>query len=370
MWPNPIRYAHALGLLPLVKEFRIRGTCDGPSSARFNNRILRQLSALSNVQKLEIERLNIPSFIPRVRQYFRDFLPTVQSLVLREPRGTHRQITYFIGLFQNLQDLGILYDPRHFAEEPDPALTPAFIPPLQGWLKLMCFSGAGILKNMIDFFGGIRFRYMDLYGVNGMGLLLDACAKTLECVVLDPTDCFGEQLSPKGMQVLANDFTAESSLQDFDLSRIESLRTLQIPWFSIDRASRNGSPNASRFLKHVLSTITSSAFSMIVVLYGDRNFCGVESEKAEEVSRHRRIFEVFREAHEVRGFRLKLCASAWGSAGEESARILEEAIAEERAENGFDDFLCDPFVGYNPRRSRFSRNAYVRGLSDFYSWVL
>ena len=203
--------------------------------------------------------------------------------------------------------------------------------------------------------------------MNGMGPLLDACATTLECVVLDPTDCLGEQLSLKRMQALANDFTAESSLRDFDLSRIKSLRALQVPWFSIDRASRNGSPNASRFLKHVLSTITSSAFSMIVVLYGDCDFRRVGSEKAEEVSRHRRIFEVFREAQKVRGFQLKLCASVWGSAGEKSVGILEEAIAEERAENGFDDFPCDPFVGYNPQRSRYPRDADDRGLGDFYS---
>jgi hypothetical protein len=54
----------------------------------------------------------------------------------------------------------------------------------------------------------------------------------------------------------------------------------------------------------------------------------------------------------VRGFQLKLYASIWGSAGEEPVRILEEAIAKERAENGFSDFLYDPLVQYNPQRSR------------------
>jgi hypothetical protein len=33
---------------------------------------------------------------------------------------------------------------------------------------------------MIDVFGGIRFRYMDLWIVDGMRLLLDATTKTLE----------------------------------------------------------------------------------------------------------------------------------------------------------------------------------------------
>ena len=52
----------------------------------------------------------------------------------------------------------------------------------------------------------------------------------------------------------------------------------------------------------------------------------------------------------MRDFRLELCASISGSTGEEPVRILEEVIAEERAENGFNDFLQDPFVEYNPHR--------------------
>ena len=52
----------------------------------------------------------------------------------------------------------------------------------------------------------------------------------------------------------------------------------------------------------------------------------------------------------MRNFQLELCASISGSLGEEPVRILEEVIAEERANNGFDYFLQDPFVGYNPQR--------------------
>jgi hypothetical protein len=116
----------------------------------------------------------------------------------------------------------------------------------------------------------------------------------------------------------------------------------------------------------VLSTIASPAFFKITVFYGDEDFRFIESwntgrllvrelsqvERAEEVSRHRRMFEVFREAQKVRDFQLKLHVSVCGSAGEEPVRILEEAIAKERAENGFSNSLYDPFVGYNPQRSR------------------
>ena len=78
-----------------------------------------------------------------------------------------------------------------------------------------------------------------------------------------------------------------------------------------------------------------------------------QAERAKGISRLRTIFKVFREACKVRNFQLELCASTWGSAGEGSVQILEEAIAEERAENGFHEFLRDPFVEYNPQRSRF-----------------
>ena len=199
-WPNPIRYTHMLGLLPLVKEFRVRERYDELSPKRFNCCILRQFSALTNVQKLEIGRLDIPSFMPRIQRYFRHFLPTVQSLVLGEPEGSRRQIIYFIGLFQNLQDLEF-YDRLGFREGPggDSTLIPAFVPPLRGWLRLLHFNDADLLKDMIDLFGGIRFRYMNLYQVHGMRSLLHACATTLECVVFDLTDSPGEQLSLKSL---------------------------------------------------------------------------------------------------------------------------------------------------------------------------
>jgi hypothetical protein len=191
-WPNPIRYMYMLGLLPLVEEFRVHGGCDRFSKGHLNYCILRQFSALANVQELDIERLDISSFMPRIQRYFSHFSPTVRSLVLRKPSGSSRQIIYFIGLFQHLQDLEI-YDSLSYLESAgDPTPAPVFVPPLRGWLKLVSFSRTGFLEDMIDLFGGIRFRYMYLYEVYEVRLLLDACANTLESVVLDPTDPLGE----------------------------------------------------------------------------------------------------------------------------------------------------------------------------------
>jgi hypothetical protein len=42
------------------------------------------------------------------------------------------------------------------------------------------FMRTGLLKDMIDLFGGIQFHYMDLFIVDGMRLLLNACVKMLK----------------------------------------------------------------------------------------------------------------------------------------------------------------------------------------------
>ena len=104
---------------------------------------------------------------------------------------------YFIGLFQHLQDLELAGDSPSSREKlpGDPTFIPAFVPPLRGRLKLVDFSAVCLLKDMIGQFEGIRFRYMVLYDVYGMRPLLAACGETLESVLLNPTDCLGEQLS-------------------------------------------------------------------------------------------------------------------------------------------------------------------------------
>ena len=199
-WREPISRMHTLGLLPLVKTFWI---CRGREYSRvelskkpFNYRFSHQFSALTNVQELEIEHLDIPSFMPGIQRYFCHFLPTVKSLSLTEPRGSRRQIIYFIGLFQHLQDLSVTNDRVIFEEESvdDLSLFPSFIPPLDGWLKINDFTRVEFLEDMIDLFGGMKFRYMVLFNVVEMRLLLDACAKTLQSVMLYPSDPRGEQL--------------------------------------------------------------------------------------------------------------------------------------------------------------------------------
>ena len=187
-----------LGLLPLVKRFWIHRyfTFDGTpvSPEYFNWCIRRQISGLTNVQVLEIDDLDIPGFIPGGRQYFGPFLPTVRSLLLRAPRGSPQQTIFFIGLFQHLEDLTLLGPTPEWHHKPvdDPTLVPPFTPPLRGRLGMVCFMEADFVKVMIDLFGGIRFRYMDIFGVRETRLLLGACARTLETLRLHLNDPCGE----------------------------------------------------------------------------------------------------------------------------------------------------------------------------------
>ena len=137
-WSEPLRDMHKLGLLPLVKNFKIH--IDGYhyshtfSQAQLDSRTLRHFVALSNVLELWIDYLDIPSFWSTLRRDFGHFLPTVQSLTLKKPEGSHRQIVYFIGLFQHLEDLRLLYDQGGVQGEPtnDLTLVPSFDPPLRG----------------------------------------------------------------------------------------------------------------------------------------------------------------------------------------------------------------------------------------------
>ena len=204
-WPNPIMHMYKFGFLPLVEDFRVLGELrhvEEFSPELLSRCILGKLSALTNVRNLEIQNLQIPKFMPKTKRYFRNFLPTVKSLTLRDPEGSPRQIIYFIGLFEGLQDLDLFFSSPGYSDRStdDLTLIPAHVPPLQGWLKMTRTWGEDLLKGMIYLFKGLRFRYMYLYEVDRMQLLLEACAETLLLVVLNPTNPSGEQIPLKGIQ--------------------------------------------------------------------------------------------------------------------------------------------------------------------------
>ena len=336
----------------------------------FHQRTLHQFRALTNVQDLRLASLDIPNFMPQIQGYFRNFLPTLQSLCLRAPRGSNRQITYFVGIFQYLQDLELTDSKANVRRElADGLKLVPPTPPPQGWLAMRQFTQVGFVKDMIDLFGGIRFRYMELHNVPGMRLLLGVCAKTLETLMVCPTDPHGERLCLDYAHVLANDLVARSSLRDFDLSRNMAFRTLQVLASSLDHMPFDGSPDTTTFLKHVLSTITSSVPTDIMVLYSEGDFPCVpwrypgwpsvyelsQTEREAEATWYRVQFKVLCEVRKVQDFRPGLCASFGGCVGGQPVRVLEKALMVEEAKGGFDGFLRKPLAMNSPRRSRDDR---------------
>jgi len=196
-WPKPLRESYKLGLLPLVMRLRIRQNSLPPgtlTSRRFYRYALRYFPAFTNLRELGIDGLQVSSSMQNLQRCFGHFAPTLQFLALSEPKGSCREILYLVGLFPNLQDLKLCYPrPREEQEATfNAALVPLSIPPLRGRLTLTCFTRRKLVEDMITFFGGLRFRCMDLFRVNCVRLLLDACAKTLERLRLYPADLYGE----------------------------------------------------------------------------------------------------------------------------------------------------------------------------------
>ena len=213
--------------------------------------------------------------------------------------------------------------------------------------------------------------------MDGISLLLGACAETLETLRFYPTDDLGEQLCLNSMEDLVNGFTARSYLWNFGLSQNKSLQTLEVTAESVDRTLGGGSLNpTSSLLKHILSTITSPAFFEVIVIHYASDFSGSrwvggrkildpfprisQAERAEEALRHHRQFKVFCEAQKVRDFRFVLCANVWSRLEEYPMRVLREAVAAEKAKGLFDDFSSEPIVIHRPEELSADTRSVIR----------
>ena len=178
---EPLVKLHKMDSLPVVKTLWFQAmlsTNSWPSPITFNRQALRYFSALTNVQQLRIDRFGLSEFMPGVQQYFGHFAPTLRCISLWISSGTQRQVLSFLGLFPNLDDIEIGYDP--LIQQPDTTTDPEVAVPfstysMRGRLNLAYFPSETISMEMITQFGGLRFRSMDLYEVEGSQLLLGAC---------------------------------------------------------------------------------------------------------------------------------------------------------------------------------------------------
>ena len=193
---KPLSQLHQLGLIPLIKEIRVyqqRGNWLAPQA--FSPGDLSCLSAFPNVQTLRLQYLEIPHFIPGIERYFGHFSSTLRSIALLEPAGTPRQLSYFLSLFPNLDNIAIWHTPTRPPNitTPGTELLPFSTPGLRGRLMLRQFDSAETWICLVALCGGLRFRYMNLCMVGGCApLLFEACAETLETLRFHAADEVGE----------------------------------------------------------------------------------------------------------------------------------------------------------------------------------
>ena len=186
---DPLQPLTELGLLPLAKELDFRRTFNANrwvTPAVFDSSCFR---AMVNLQELKIADLDFFKFPIGFGESLGHFAPTLRSVSLSYPNGTRRQLLDFFRLFPKLDDVEILcYGARQETYE---ALDSQLVPisgGLRGQLTLYRFGEKGLLKDMIVAFGGMRFTSMDLLVVQGMQLLVEACAGTLETLRICPDD--------------------------------------------------------------------------------------------------------------------------------------------------------------------------------------
>ena len=188
---GPLSGLHRLGLLHLVKTLLVKqGLTAGhwfiPSV--FNKLDLRHFSTLTNVHTLKLERLQIYYFmLAGVGHYFGHFSQTLRSITLYTPFCTPRELSCFLSLFPNLDDIGILNSSRIIGgpSTPETELVPFSAPKLRGRLALESFIWLETWTYLITSCGGLRFRHMDLHKSAGCApLLFGACAETLETLRL------------------------------------------------------------------------------------------------------------------------------------------------------------------------------------------
>jgi len=183
---KPLSRVHGLGLAPFIKKIRVtqRGTEKDPwfTPQAFGPNDLHHFSAFTNVRTLVIRIAEISEFIPDVEQYFGHLSSNLRSIALADPRCTPRQLSHFLSLFPNLDDIRVS-SPKQPSNQtiPDTELVPFSAPKLQGRLELYVFDWVETWTDLITLCGGLRFHYMHLHRVEGCApVLLGACAETLE----------------------------------------------------------------------------------------------------------------------------------------------------------------------------------------------
>ena len=182
---EPLFKLRQLGLIHLVKSIRVNQGLNMRwfVPLEFTHLDLCHFSALTNVHTLKLQNMVIWDFIPGPERHFGQFSQMLRSITLYDPCCTPRQLSHFLSLFSNLENIGIrnTWIPEPTTTTPEMDLIPFSALKLQGRLALQNFGWAGIWKHLIAPNSGLGFRHMDLCNsATCAPVLFKACAETLE----------------------------------------------------------------------------------------------------------------------------------------------------------------------------------------------
>ena len=288
---------HAQGLTPFTKEIQILPHSSGPSW--FLPRFLRHRDSchffvFTDVRSLTVRQLDIATFIPGLQQYFGHLSPSLRSLTLTKPQCSSMQLSYFISLFPNLDDVAIQF----FAPKPPGEVhAPFSTPGLRGKLMLVSVSAVETWQHLATW-GGLRFHSISVYGTTKcVPVLLAACANTLKTLRIQPRNDPG--MRPRVCPCLrfSSRFTVgyqQTLVLDCNLSRLKVLRLLGIQ-----------TPHSvvvdTRFhaaIESIFSTITTPNFSdLMLILWPCGRDCRADGPPTD-------LFEALRRMYLTRPFRL------------------------------------------------------------------
>lgn len=130
--------------------------------------------------------------------------------------------------------------------------------------------------------------------------------------------------------------SSEELLQDFDLSRLKSLRSLEFTASSMSQAS--GAPD---LLRDILSTIRSPLFSEVILVF----------QRPDLYRPYYIPFEVFRQMHSMKKFRLIFCLEVARRHRSLGLRVMRQRMDYELAERRLDFLESPPTLAISERNS-------------------
>lgn len=128
----------------------------------------------------------------------------------------------------------------------------------------------------------------------------------------------------------------EELLQDFDLSHLRSLRSLEFTASSMSQAI--GAPD---LLRDIVSTIRSPLFSEVILIF----------QRPDLYRPYYIPFEVFRQMHSMKKFRLIFCLEVARRYRNTGLRIMRQRMEYELSERRLDFLESPPTLAISERNS-------------------